>query len=65
MASFEKIAKCMLNEICEGKKAMQNGAVNHFRNQEIVIVQNKNIIKLLECIDQKLDHLICGLQQEE
>lgn len=64
MASFEKIAKSMLNEICESKSAMQAGAVNHFRNQEIVIVQNKNIIKLLECIDQKLDQLICGFQQE-
>lgn len=54
MASIEKMAKSLMHELADGKTALAEKSEALLRNQEIIIVQNRNIIQLLENIDKKI-----------
>lgn len=60
MPNVDKIVKNVMHEISDGKAAVRETMTSALRNQEVIIVQNRQIIDLLEKINGKL-----FLQREE
>ena len=54
MPNIEKMAKSLAHELGDTREEMNVKMGSALKNQEIIIAQNKKLIELLGCINQKL-----------